>query len=71
MKREAKNNPEPHEPPGPLDACLRGEVDEGVAVGGQYVRAWQGAELLPPELLSIELKTTDFSAHHLATILET
>ena len=50
MKREAKNNPEPHEPPGPLDAGLRGEVDEGVAVGGQYVRAWQGAELLPPEL---------------------
>ena len=39
----------PHEPRGPLDARLRGEVDQGVAVGGQYVWAWQGAELLPPE----------------------
>ena len=39
----------PHEPRGPLDTRLRGEVDQGVAVGGQYVWAWQGAELLPPE----------------------
>ena len=39
----------PHEPRGPLDARLRGEVNQGVAVGGQYVWAWQGAELLPPE----------------------
>ena len=39
---------EPHEPPGPLDARLGGEVDKGVAVGGQLVGAGQGAELFPP-----------------------
>ena len=38
----------PHEPPGPLDASLGGEVNKGVAVSGQLVWAWQGTELFPP-----------------------
>ena len=38
----------PHEPPGPLDASLRGEVNKGVAVSGQLVWAGQRTELFPP-----------------------
>ena len=60
---------QPHEPPGPLDASLWGEVHEGVAIRSQLVWAGQRAELFPPAEMYSDLVFMITWKFHVGTTL--